>query len=158
MYFLLLPAPRNRLMRELQEMRENVSSFITADLNNDNMYHWKATIIGPQGSPYVGGVFKFEIQFPVDYPLRRPNVVFNTPIYHPNIESGLIRSDLLSGSKWNPSVTITKVLFHISDLLKHPQLDRRYAVQSDAANMYQENKAEYFKVAKKWTKKYANLK
>ena len=53
-------------------------------------------------------------------------------------------------------MTITMVLYHIITLLKYPQLD--LAVQSDAANMCQVNKAEYFKIAKEWMQKYANLK
>jgi len=132
-------------------MKENMSRFITAAPVN-HMLYWEATIVGPPDSPYVGGVFKLSIQLPIDYPLRQPNVTFLTPIYHLNIESGVIKSNVLM---WKPYVTIIQLLFQIYDLLQCPRPYFCNEVQSETATMYQENKPEYFKIAREWTKKYA---
>lgn len=42
--------------------------------------------MGPEQSPYEGGMFKLELFLPEDYPMAAPKVRFLTKIYHPNID------------------------------------------------------------------------
>jgi ubiquitin-conjugating enzyme E2 D len=64
--------------------------------------------MGPEESPYTGGVFFLNIHFPTDYPFKPPKISFVTRIYHPNINSnGGICLDILK-DQWSPALTIQK--------------------------------------------------
>ncbi len=114
---------------------------------------WDATIQGPDGSPYSGGVFKLEIKFSSEYPFKAPTVRFITPVYHPNINNnGDICLDILK-NQWSPALKISKVLLSIMALLTVPNPDDPLVV--DIANLYKKDKAKYEMNARAWTDKYA---
>ena len=65
--------------------------------------------MGPDESPYAGGIFFLNIHFPTDYPFKPPKVAFTTRIYHCNIHpNGSICLDILK-DQWSPALTISKV-------------------------------------------------
>jgi len=143
-----------RLARELKDFETDPPSNISAGPINDNdLFQWTATMFGPEGSPYQGGLFKLNITFPMDYPFKPPKIVFMTKIYHPNISSsGSICLDILSG-EWSPALTISRVLLSISSLLTDPNPDD--PLSGDVARVYKNDKEKYTETAKKWTSTYA---
>ena len=109
--------------------------------------------MGPEDSPYQGGVFFLNIQFPPDYPFQPPKVTFQTRIYHPNINSnGSICLDILK-DQWSPALTISKVLLSISSLLTDPNPDD--PLTPEIANIYKTNIDQYNNTAREWTQRYA---
>jgi ubiquitin-conjugating enzyme E2 D len=100
-----------RIQRELQELGRDPPANCSAGPVGDDLFHWQATIMGPDDSPYSGGVFFLDIHFPADYPFKPPKVSFTTRIYHCNINSnGGICLDILK-DQWSPALTISKVNF-----------------------------------------------
>lgn len=57
-----------RIHREIADAKKEDLGAITLAPTQDSLYRWKATIPGPQGSPYEGGVFNVDIQLAPDYP------------------------------------------------------------------------------------------
>ena len=99
-----------RITKEMTYLRKDAPENCSAGPRGDDIFLWDATIIGPNDSPYTGGVFNMEIRFPTDYPFKAPKIVFTTKIYYPNISSnGAICLDILK-DQWSPALTIGKVL------------------------------------------------
>jgi ubiquitin-conjugating enzyme E2 D/E len=148
---------QKRINKELLDLGKdppaNCSAGPASDKANDN-YNWQASIVGPEDSPYAGGIFFLNIVFPTDYPFRPPKCTFVTKIYHPNINAnGSICLDILK-DQWSPALTISKVLLSISSLLTDPNPDD--PLVPDIAQLYKNNKAKYEQTAREWTKKYGN--
>ncbi|KAL0241043.1 hypothetical protein GEMRC1_006278 [Eukaryota sp. GEM-RC1] len=142
-----------RITRELKDITNDPPEYCTAGPAGDDMYHWNATIMGPPGSPYEDGVFFLTIVFPSDYPFKPPRVMFTTRIYHPNINAnGSIALDILA-EEWSAALTISKILLSISSLLTDPNTDISLVPQ--IARIYEEDRQEYYKRARKHTLKYA---
>ena len=143
-----------RIRKELVEINKDPPANCSAGyLSEDDLFHWHARIIGPDDSPYQGGVFFLNIVFPTDYPFKPPKCTFITKIYHPNINSnGSICLDILK-DQWSPALTISKVLLSISSLLTDANPDD--PLVPEIANVYKNDRAKYDATAKEWTKKYA---
>ena len=142
-----------RLTKELQEIRKDPPLNISAGPINDNLFEWEAVLLGPTETPYEGGVFILNIHIPLDYPMKPPNILFKTKIYHPNINStGAICLDILK-SNWSPSLTLSKLLLSICSLLNDPNCDD--PLVPDIAKEYKQNHQLFIKNAKEWTQYYA---
>jgi ubiquitin-conjugating enzyme E2 C len=85
-----------------------------------DMLKWRATITGPDDTPYAKLNFKLSLVFPTNYPFSPPVVLFRTPIYHPNFDfSGRICLDILK-DKWTPSYNVQTILLSLQSLLGEP--------------------------------------
>ena len=145
---------QKRILKELKDLEKDPPSNCSAGpISDDDFYHWRANIIGPEDTPYAGGLFWLNIHFPTEYPFKPPKVTFDTKIYHPNINSnGSICLDILK-NEWSPALTISKVLLSISSLLTEPNPDD--PLMPDVARTYKGDRVKYDETAREWTHKYA---
>ncbi|KAL2484601.1 Ubiquitin-conjugating enzyme E2 10 [Abeliophyllum distichum] len=57
-----------RILEELKDIQKDPLPSVTAGPVAMDMFHWQAIIIGPQESPYAGGIFLLTIHYPPNYP------------------------------------------------------------------------------------------
>lgn len=113
----------HRLMTELRVMKSDPLDGIQAEPLDDCACHWQATLEGPSGSPYEGGLFFLFIKVPESYPLAPPIVRFITKIFHPNVSRhGDIGIDSIH-QNWSLALTMSKLLISIQSLLTDPFCD-----------------------------------
>jgi ubiquitin-protein ligase len=68
------------LQRELEEATCKVH------LVDSDLFDWEVELTGPEESPYQGGIFRFLLKFPPDYPEHMPRIRCATPVFHCNID------------------------------------------------------------------------
>ena len=142
-----------RLQKELIEIQKDITENCSAGLNNNDLFNWDATIIGPTETPYEGGIFYLKMFFPPDYPFKPPKITFTTKIYHPNINNiGDICLDILK-DQWSPALNVSKILLSICSILADPNPND--PLSPEIAVIYKQNKDKFIANAREYTLKYA---
>jgi len=134
-----------RLMTDYKEVKTEPPEGVSASpINDDNIFVWNATIMGPDDSPWEGGIYSLRMVFTEEYPGKPPREVrFTTEMYHPNIFSdGSLCLDIIQ-DKWSPTYTVCSLLSSIQSLLTDPNPNS--PANPDAARVYQSDRKEYNK-------------
>lgn len=93
--------------------------------DEEDIFRVRAMIVGPDDTPYYGGYYFFDMQFPTEYPHKPPKVSYETRWqdirFHPNLyaNSKVCLSILgtWSGPGWTSAQTLSSVLLTIQSLL-----------------------------------------
>ena len=131
--------------------------------NNFNV--WKVSMLGPQNTPYAGGVFTIKVYFPQEYPNKGAEFRFVNKIYHLNVDwknkDSLGHICLSSLNEWHttgkvktkPCYGVKQALFDIFCLFYNQGIDSPY--DEAIAEQYKNRRSEFDALALKWTKDYA---
>jgi len=141
-----------RIQFELKNLEKDPGPCSASPVGED-FFYWKAIILGPEETPYAGGVFALDIKFPLDYPFKPPKINFTTKIRHPNIfNNGSTCLDIFH-NMWSPALTISKSLLSILSLLSSPNFDD--CKHPDLLELWKKGKDVYDAEIRKCTEKYA---
>ncbi|CAF1358123.1 unnamed protein product [Didymodactylos carnosus] len=141
-----------RLQKELGELRNLNPQINCMVIDEHDIYHLKATIQGPEGTPYENGLFDLDIRVPQEYPFKPPKVRFETKILHLNINNkGEIGLELLY-DRWTPRIKIENILLEILSLMSNP--NNAYLITDDF-ELYDKNPKLFNIKAKEWTQRWA---
>ena len=147
----------NYLKNEFKKLQNDpiVSLGCTVGLIDNNLFKWRVSIMGPSDTPYAGGMFFLTVEFPEDYPIGKPKVNFQTPIYHVNIspKDGLVCISSLRN--WKPNTPFSSVMISIFALFYNQNANDPFSPQ--LAQVYKSNYPQYVQNAREWTKKYASM-
>jgi ubiquitin-conjugating enzyme E2 D/E len=151
-----------RLQSEFRHLKNGLPREILSFsiVNENDLQHYEAKILGPDGTPYENGIFALNIYLPrtphvnnKSFPFVPPEMKFKTTVFHPNISSkGDICLDILN-CQWNPSQSFVTTLLSICSLLSDPNIND--FLVPEAAFLYKVNRQEYDRKAREWTRKYA---
>merc|ERR1719359_1313354 len=145
-------AAAKRINKEMADIAKSEPPGVTCGPDGDDIFNWNATIMGPAGSPYEGGLFSLAMKIPPDYPFKAPQISFKSQIYHPNVKNGNICLDILR-AQWSPALTLSKVLLSVSSLLTDPNPDD--PLDPEAANLYKNDRSRFDARAREYTRKHA---
>jgi len=116
-----------RLLRDVRTIIKNplTENGIYYIHDDEDMLKGYAMIIGPKDTPYFGGYYFFEFDYPYDYPFSPPKVTYRTndgvTRFNPNLyKCGKVCVSILntwSGDKWSACQTISTILLTLCSLL-----------------------------------------
>jgi ubiquitin-conjugating enzyme E2 D/E len=138
-----------RITKDLAALRANPLEGISIETLGDDLFHIRATILGPAGTPYEGGTFILDVKVPFDYPLRSPEYTMLTKIYHPNVGP----NGEICKRPWTPRDTLSIILQSLHSLLSAPDLEN--PLSNDIGTQYAKDRAAFDATAKEWTRLYA---
>ena len=73
-------------MKQLKDLNKRpVEGFSAGLKDDDDPFVWEIMIMGPPDTPYEGGFFQAEMNFPKEYPNMPPTLRFISDIVHPNV-------------------------------------------------------------------------
>ena len=123
-----------RLLRDVRNIIKNplVDNGIYYVHDDEDLLKGYAMIVGPSETPYFGGFYFFEFNYPYDYPHSPPGVKYMTNgdniRFNPNLYvNGKVCISLLNtwrGEQWTSCQSISTVLLNLCTLLcKDPLLN-----------------------------------
>ncbi|KAL9929902.1 ubiquitin-conjugating enzyme E2 S-like [Glossina fuscipes fuscipes] len=149
----LSPQTIRQVMKEIQSMVEHPLEGIKIQINDADVTDIQASVDGPVGTPYVGGIFRVKIALGKDYPQSPPKAFFLTKIFHPNVASrGEICVDTLK-KDWKPDLGVKHILLTIKCLLIVPNAES--ALNEEAGKLLLERYDDYAQRAKMMTEIHA---
>ena len=124
----------------IQRLLKDVKQLIRHPLTDNGIYYYHddtnmtkgyAMIIGPSDTPYFGGYYFFNFDYPFDYPFSPPKVTFMTndgfTRFNPNLyKCGKVCVSILNtwiGDKWSSCQTINSILLTLCSLFNNSPLE-----------------------------------
>ncbi|KAF7696488.1 SUMO-conjugating enzyme ubc9 [Cucumispora dikerogammari] len=112
---------------------------------------------GPPTELYLNSYYRVYILVNETYPYKPPHVVFDAPVFHPNVYTdGYVCLDILQPHKWKPSMGILDICKGLQHLLMTPNIAS--PANQSATGVLRKSKDKYEDEVKKNIKLYHDKK
>lgn len=146
---------QKRLLKEYQQLvKDPPPGIVAGPKDENNLFLWDCLIQGPPDTPYEGGVFNAQLEFPRDYPLSPPKLTFTPSILHPNVyPNGEVCISILHApgedpnmyelaeERWSPVQSVEKILLSVMSILSEPNVES--GANIDACILWRDNRPEF---------------
>lgn len=104
-------AASSRLQQDYIRLKKDPVPYIVAEPLPSNICEWHYVVLGPEGTPYVGGLYHGKLVFPRQYPFKPPSIYMITPNgrFKTNTRLCLSISDYHPDT-WNPAWSVSTIL------------------------------------------------
>jgi ubiquitin-protein ligase len=148
-------AARRQLAKMFSELEQNPSTYFSCGLIDDDLFRWRCTIFGPEGTPFAGGFFPTELTFTGKYPNFPPKMRFLCPMWHPNVhkDNGTVCISILhppgkdphqyesQTERWLPIHSVESIVVSVLSMLLDPNIESPLNV--DAARDFRTDRDSY---------------
>ncbi|KAL3876355.1 hypothetical protein ACJMK2_034213 [Sinanodonta woodiana] len=149
----LSPQIIRQVAKELSDLARDPPEGIKVFLNEEDITDIQASIEGPAGTPYAGGVFRMKLVLGKNFPNEPPKGFFLTKIFHPNVASnGEICVNTLK-KDWKAELGLKHILLTVKCLLIVPNPES--ALNEEAGKLLLEQYDDYSMRAKLYTEIHA---
>jgi ubiquitin-protein ligase len=124
-------------------------------LYKDGERDWEVRMFGPKKSPYEEGVFDITINFPENFPNKRPEVSIKNKIFHNQVHPSNGHIDAAFLLTWEKNTSVAELLVGIYLCFIFEQNPDK-PCSSGTSNIYRSSLAEFNKKAREWAIKYAS--
>lgn len=124
-----------RLKKEFEQISKDINPLYSVYADHINKLRWFGVVLGAPDTIFEGGIFRFGIDFPENYPFNPPTVYFIDKLPHPNIyQDGRVCISTLhfgvdatnyeqASERWSPQHNVQSVLISIISMLSTPNFE-----------------------------------
>ncbi|ELP92765.1 ubiquitin-conjugating enzyme E2, putative [Entamoeba invadens IP1] len=108
-----LPTPicRRKITVEMKEAAKSNDKYIIMKFDPQNILNCYYVFIGPEETPFEGGMYFGKVVIPTDYPFRPPSLLMYTPSGRFAVDTRIcISISDFHPETWNPAYNISSVL------------------------------------------------
>ena len=156
------------LSKQLNDLMRHPIAGFKVEPCEGNLFKWDVWLLGPKDTAYETGIFRAQLNFTDEFPMKPPEMKFVSEFWHPNVYSnGTVCISILhppgtdemnssetAQMRWTPVQSLEKVLLSVISMIADPDPTESGAPANvDALVEWRKNRDAYTKRVRKLVEK-----